>query len=67
VVVLVGQWRALALAVRDWRRSARQTALAGLLRGELRFAWSRPVVPADGTGQLPSWEGLIGDEAAGAA
>lgn len=31
LVVLVGQRNALALAVRDWRQTTRQTALAGVL------------------------------------
>ncbi len=39
LVVLVGQRRALGLAVRDWRRAPRQTALAGLLEGSLGYAW----------------------------
>jgi exodeoxyribonuclease V alpha subunit len=33
LVVIVGQHRALAMAVKDWRRQDRHTALAGLLRG----------------------------------
>jgi exodeoxyribonuclease V alpha subunit len=41
LVVLVGQPRALRLAVRDWRREARHTALEGLLAGILHFAWQR--------------------------
>jgi exodeoxyribonuclease V alpha subunit len=61
LVVVVGQQRALAMAVRDWRRQARQTALAGLLDGSLRYAWPR----RDGRGGEPSphgieaWEGLL--------
>jgi exodeoxyribonuclease V alpha subunit len=40
LVVIVGQKKALFLAVRDWRRTARQTALGGLLDGTLRFGWT---------------------------
>src|SRR6185437_13811473 len=39
LVVLVGQPKALRLAVRDWRRTPRHTALGGLLAGTLRFGW----------------------------
>jgi exodeoxyribonuclease V alpha subunit len=41
LVVLVGQQKALRLAVRDWRREPRHTALEGLLAGTTRFAWPR--------------------------
>jgi len=41
LVVLVGQAKALSLAVRDWRRMPRHTALAGLLAGTTRYAWPR--------------------------
>jgi exodeoxyribonuclease V alpha subunit len=41
LVVLVGQQKALRLAVRDWRREPRHTALEGLLAGTTRFAWRR--------------------------
>jgi exodeoxyribonuclease V alpha subunit len=41
LVVLVGQQKALRLAVRDWRREPRHTALEGLLAGSTRFAWRR--------------------------
>ena len=41
LVVIVGQKKALSLAVRDWRRAPRHTALGGLLDGTLRFAWAR--------------------------
>ena len=40
LLVVVGQKKALFLAVRDWRRSPRHTALGGLLDGTLRFAWT---------------------------
>jgi exodeoxyribonuclease V alpha subunit len=42
LVVIVGQQKALRLAVRDWRREPRYTALAGLLTGATRFVWRRP-------------------------
>jgi exodeoxyribonuclease V alpha subunit len=35
LVVIVGQQRALAMAVKDWRRTPRHAALAGLLGGTL--------------------------------
>ncbi|HZO28927.1 MAG TPA: ATP-binding domain-containing protein [Chloroflexota bacterium] len=41
LVVIVGQKKALFLAVRDWRRAPRHTALGRLLDGTLRFAWGR--------------------------
>jgi exodeoxyribonuclease V alpha subunit len=41
LLVVVGQPRALRLAVRDWRREPRHTALAGLLTDTRRFAWPR--------------------------
>jgi exodeoxyribonuclease V alpha subunit len=62
LVVLVGQKKALYLAVRDWRRAARHTALDGLLTGATRFGWPR-VGPAaaDSTDEDPgAWEGLAG-------
>ena len=58
LVVIVGQRKALGLAVRDWRRTPRHTALAGVLDGTLRFTWSRP----EGRGAVevePDWEGLL--------
>jgi hypothetical protein len=64
LVVIVGQKRALALAVRDWRRTARQTALAGLLTGVTRFVRPRTgggaVDPGD-DGDPDAWGGLVGD------
>jgi exodeoxyribonuclease V alpha subunit len=42
LVVLVGQKKALFLAVRDWRRTPRHTALGALLDGTLQFGWARP-------------------------
>ena len=63
LVVIVGQKRALSLAVRDWRRAARHTALDGLLTGAVRFAWPRAgaEVPDEGADEdLNAWEGLTG-------
>ena len=64
LLVLVGQPRALRLAVRDWRREPRHTALERLLAGTLRFAWRRGSPEgngqADGADQ-PLWDGLIDD------
>jgi hypothetical protein len=63
LVVIVGQRRALAMAVKDWRRTERTTALDGLLGGTLRFIWRRPVPEHAGAlGEEAAWEGLIGDE-----
>ena len=36
LVVIVGQRKALSMAVRDWRRAPRYTALGGLLDGTMR-------------------------------
>jgi exodeoxyribonuclease V alpha subunit len=67
LVVIVGQPRALALAVKDWRRAARHTALGELLSGSLRFAWPRSTLPMraeDPARLMPespeSWDGLLG-------
>jgi exodeoxyribonuclease V alpha subunit len=62
LVVLVGQQKALQLAVRDWRTTPRHTALAGLVAGSLRFTW--PVTRAPVQGEEASedegyWEGLL--------
>jgi exodeoxyribonuclease V alpha subunit len=75
LVVIVGQWKALMLAVRDWRRSPRSTALGGLLTGETRFSWPRTTsAPVPDEGELADgsedWEGLLtagpeGDSAEG--
>ncbi len=63
LVVIVGQQRALAMAVKDWRRAERTTALDGLLRGTLRFTWRRQgPVDAPEVDEDAAWEGLIGDE-----
>ena len=62
LVVIVGQYKALRLAVRDWRREPRHTALGGLLAGTLRFAWPRPSAAGgdepDAGADLGVWEGL---------
>lgn len=65
LVVLVGQPKALQMAVRDWRRTPRHTALAGLLAGSLRFTW--PAARPSKTLEEPSeddsyWEGLLSVE-----
>ena len=68
LVVIVGQPRALAMAVKDWRRAPRHTALAGLLGGTLRYTWPRipsPMPEADSPRSLPErWEGLLGETTA---
>jgi hypothetical protein len=56
---VVGQTRALHLAVRNWRRAPRHTALGGLLDGALRVAW-RGHGDADADGPDDVWEGLLG-------
>jgi hypothetical protein len=62
LVVIVGQRKALAMAVRDWRRPPRYTALGGLLDGTTRYVWGRigggEEARADDEGW---WEGLTGD------
>jgi exodeoxyribonuclease V alpha subunit len=62
LVVLVGQQRALGLAVRDWRRAPRHTALDGLLTGSIRYAWLRPTAEsiADTEEDQRPWEGIVG-------
>ena len=63
LVVIVGQRKALYLAVRDWRRTPRHTALDGLLDGTLRLGWLRHVGDSDLPDERPDeeWEGLLGD------
>ena len=53
LVVIVGQKKALYLAVRDWRRAPRHTALGGLPDGTRRFGWGRAP-----SGSGPSWAAL---------
>jgi exodeoxyribonuclease V alpha subunit len=55
LVVIVGQQRALAMAVKDWRRVERSTALDGLLNGTLRFVWTRLAAVSHDY----DWEGLV--------
>jgi hypothetical protein len=60
LVVIVGQQRALAMAVKDWRRQERQTALAGLLVGTLRYEWPRRADPdGEPPGDADAWDGLL--------
>lgn len=63
LVVIVGQRKALYLAVRDWRRAPRHTALGGLLDGTLRFMWRPTTAKADEPdGAMPVvWEGSGAD------
>jgi exodeoxyribonuclease V alpha subunit len=49
LVVFVGQPRALRMAVRDWRRDPRHTALEGLLLNTLRFTWPDVTIGCGGT------------------
>jgi exodeoxyribonuclease V alpha subunit len=64
LVVFVGQQKALWLAVRDWRRVERHTALGCLLASTTRFLWPRPTIPAQGDGLEDAniWEGLLAGE-----
>jgi exodeoxyribonuclease V alpha subunit len=67
LLVVVGQYKALRLAVGDWRREPRHTALGGLLAGSLRYRWPRqratlasPDGDADDDPPGDSlWEGLL--------
>jgi exodeoxyribonuclease V alpha subunit len=60
LAVFVGQKRALALAVRDWRRTPRQTALAELLVDGLRFSWPNVAMSTAAVDDdTERWEGLI--------
>jgi len=62
LVVLVGQKKALNLAVRDWRRAPRHTALGGLLDGTLRFGWRSSTEAEESDGAVPVvWEGSGAD------
>jgi exodeoxyribonuclease V alpha subunit len=67
LVVLVGQRKALGLAVSDWRRSPRHTALDDILTGALKFSWPSHAHTAQEAPDVDSdwWEGLTaGDTAA---
>jgi hypothetical protein len=56
------------MAVKDWRRAARHTALAGLLARSLGFTWPQATSSLSEDEHLPSmpqpWEGLFGAGAA---
>jgi exodeoxyribonuclease V alpha subunit len=72
LVVIVGQRKALYLAVSDWRRAPRHTALGALLRGELAFDWRRANAasrPAGASDEIDParWEGLMEGGAGGVA
>jgi hypothetical protein len=63
LVVFVGQPRALRLAMRDWRRDPRHTALEGLLTDTLHFAWQevKPALDSEASDSAaPRWEELLG-------
>jgi exodeoxyribonuclease V alpha subunit len=63
LAVLVGQPQALRLAVRDWRREPRHTALEGLLLDTLRFTWPQRTIGLGGEASdadALAWEGLLG-------
>ena len=63
LVVIAGQRRGLAMAVTDWRRSERTTALDRLLSGTLTFNWRRHGVAHEpDTVEDATWDGLIEDE-----
>jgi exodeoxyribonuclease V alpha subunit len=62
LIVLVGQPRALRLAVRDWRRDPRHTALEGLLLNTLHFAWPDATIAHGGAASdadALAWDGLL--------
>jgi exodeoxyribonuclease V alpha subunit len=60
LVVLVGQRKALTLAVRDWRQTVRHTALSGLLAETLRFSWGRGMTVASSEDtEVAAWDGLV--------
>jgi exodeoxyribonuclease V alpha subunit len=68
LVVIVGQAKALRLAVHDWRRDPRHTALEGLLMDTLHFTWPQRTVALGGVtsdADALTWEGLVGDPLAG--
>jgi exodeoxyribonuclease V alpha subunit len=70
LVLLVGQQRALGMAVQNWRTVARHTALGGLLTATLRFDWSRGSAgdqPREDTLDERLWEGLLATGAAAVA
>ncbi len=65
LVVFVGQAKALRLAVRDWRRDPRHTALEGLLTDTLRIIWPERTIAHGGAARdvdALGWEGLVGND-----
>jgi exodeoxyribonuclease V alpha subunit len=63
LVVLVGQPRALRLAMGDWRREPRHTALEGLLTDTLHFTWQGVKTTLGGEASdsdARHWEELLG-------
>ncbi len=62
LLIIVGQRRALAMAVKGWRQVPRQTGLRGLLTGATRFDWRRGQadLAGDTEGDTGSWDGLLG-------
>ena len=60
LVVIVGQMKALSMAVRDWRQAPRYPALGGLLGGTARFAWVRAGGAEERAADEGWWEGLVG-------
>jgi exodeoxyribonuclease V alpha subunit len=63
LVVFVGQARALRLAVRDWRRDPRHTALEGLLTDSFAVSWPERTIAYGGAASdvdALQWEGLLG-------
>jgi exodeoxyribonuclease V alpha subunit len=68
LVVCVGQPKALRLAVRDWRRDPRHTALEDLLKDELRVTWPERTIARGGMAHdadALAWESLLGGAFAG--
>ena len=63
LVVIVGQLKALSMAVRDWRRAPRYTALGGLLDGTTRLVWARAGGAEERAADEGWWEGLVGARA----
>ncbi|MDQ2785206.1 MAG: ATP-dependent RecD-like DNA helicase [Chloroflexota bacterium] len=66
LVVLVGQRKALGLAVSDWRRAPRHTALEEILTGTLRYTWPGRTGTHQETPDVDDdwWEGLTAGETA---
>ncbi len=66
LVVLVGQRKALGLAVSDWRQVPRHTALGGILTGAIAFSWPGQGHTAQEAPDADNgwWEGLTAGETA---